>query len=406
VNTDAVAAIAASMQEIGQMNAVRLRAKTIVRGGILHDQFELIAGQHRYEAALLLQWEDIEAEIVEEDDLHAELSMIDENLCRAELSPADRAVYTARRKAIFLQLHPETGHGKSSPNKDDKLSSFPEQTASATGRDKRTIQRDAERGEKISERALRMLSGTRLDTGVTLDRIKRLPTDMQETWVNAALADEKRIQAEAKDIRAAKQKLRHTVRLSHMTLVAEAGKPMAGPIKRKCSVIYADPPWKFGVHSEVTGREKSAENHYPTMDTAAISALFDELGDPATRDAVLFMWATNPMLPEALTVMAAWGFKYVHHWIWDKEVAGTGYWGRDRHELLLIGRRGEPATPLPGTQPETVYRERKGRHSAKPDWYAEQIERLYPGVPKLEMFCRAPRAGWDVWGFETGEVAA
>jgi len=81
-------------------------------------------------------------------------------------------------------------------------------------------------------------------------------------------------------------------------------------------------------------------------------------------------------------------------------VAGTGFWGRDRHEMLLIGRRGDVAAPLPGSQPETVYREKKGRHSAKPEFFAETIERLYPGIARLELFCRTPRPGWDAWGFE------
>jgi N6-adenosine-specific RNA methylase IME4 len=136
------------------------------------------------------------------------------------------------------------------------------------------------------------------------------------------------------------------------------------------------------------------------MPTDEICGLFEEIGDPAKRDAVLFLWATNPMLQDALRVMAAWGFTYVHHWIWDKEIAGTGYWGRDRHELLLIGKRGNPVPPLPGSQPETVYRERKGRHSAKPDHFAEQIERLYPDMLRLELFCRTPRPGWRAWGYE------
>jgi N6-adenosine-specific RNA methylase IME4 len=217
--------------------------------------------------------------------------------------------------------------------------------------------------------------------------------------------EEKAICARAKEIRRERQEKRHEGRLLHMTLVAEAGKPTAGKISKRYGVYYADPPWKFGVHSEVTGREKSAENHYPTMTTEEIIALFTELAADMPRDAVLFCWATNPMLRDGLAVLDAAGFTYVHHWIWDKEIAGTGYWGRDRHELLLIGRRGEPATPLPGTQPETVYRERKGAHSAKPDWFAEQIEKLYPGVPKLEMFCRSPRPGWDAWGFEAGNQA-
>jgi len=207
--------------------------------------------------------------------------------------------------------------------------------------------------------------------------------------------------AGAKQMRADTQKLRHTVRLAHMEMTAAKGVATAGAVGRKYSVLYADPPWKFGVRSEVTGREKSAENHYPTLGTDEIVELMTGL-DCAAEAAVLFLWATNPMLRDALRVLAALGFDYVHHWIWDKEIAGTGYWGRDRHELLLIGRRGDVATPLPGTQPDTVHRERKGRHSAKPEFFAETIERLYPGVPKLELFARTARPDWDAWGFEAG----
>ncbi len=213
----------------------------------------------------------------------------------------------------------------------------------------------------------------------------------------------------AKIIRAEQQKAAHAVRLAHMDMVAERGRTNApAKLARKYPIYYLDPPWRFGVRSEVTGREKSAENHYPTMTTDEIVALLVDLigGD---EPGVIFCWGTNPMLPDALRVMDACGFTYVHHWIWDKEVAGTGYWGRDRHELLLIGRRGDVAAPLPGTQPETVHRERKGGHSAKPGYFAEQIERLYPGIAKLELFCRSPRHGWDAWGFEaapTDEVTA
>ncbi|WP_113154764.1 MT-A70 family methyltransferase [Nitratireductor sp. OM-1] len=210
----------------------------------------------------------------------------------------------------------------------------------------------------------------------------------------------------AKLLRAEEQKTRHSVRLAHMEMIAERGASTAPEkVSRLYPVIYADPAWRYSVRSEETGREKSAENHYPTMPTEEICGLLAKLGGVAARDAVLFLWATNPMLLDGLRVIQAWGFTYVHHWIWDKEVAGTGYWGRDRHELLLIGRRGDAVAPLPGTQPETVHRERKGRHSAKPEFFAETIERLYPDMARIELFCRSPRAGWDAWGFEAGEVA-
>ncbi|WP_083246741.1 MT-A70 family methyltransferase [Mesorhizobium sp. SEMIA 3007] len=272
--------------------------------------------------------------------------------------------------------------------------------------------REAARRLSISQRAV--IAAKRIRDHGTEELVEAIRDGRVSVHAGEALSDlaveaqrevlareEKQIVARAKEIRAARQKLRHTVRLAHMDLVATKGRATApGELKRKYPVGYADCPWRFGVRSEVTGREKSAENHYPTMTTDEIIELFRKL-DPFTENAVLFLWATNPMLLDGLRVLEALGFTYVHHWIWDKEVAGTGYWGRDRHEILLIGRRGDVAAPLPGSQPETVHRERKGKHSAKPDFFAETIERLFPGIARLEMFCRSPRPGWDAWGYES-----
>lgn len=89
--------------------------------------------------------------MVEDDDLHAELAMIDENLCRAELSPADRAAQTARRKAIYLELHPETaehvagGRGNSTAANFAAVPAFATATSEATGKAERTVRLDAER---------------------------------------------------------------------------------------------------------------------------------------------------------------------------------------------------------------------------------------------------------------------
>ena len=55
------------------------------------DLYEVVAGSHRLQAADLLGWTEIAAVVALDDDLHAELAMIDENLVRAELSPVDRA---------------------------------------------------------------------------------------------------------------------------------------------------------------------------------------------------------------------------------------------------------------------------------------------------------------------------
>lgn len=128
-------------------------------------------------------------------DLHAELSMIDENLCRNELSPAERAVQTARRKEIFEQLNPEVAHGGNSGPSGQFVhtakSSFSEETAKATGKDERSVRRDAERGTKVIGEVIDMITGTKLDTGTYLDKLKRLTPNEQVTAAKRDLAQEK-----------------------------------------------------------------------------------------------------------------------------------------------------------------------------------------------------------------------
>ena len=158
-------------------------------------------------------------------------------------------------------------------------------------------------------------------------------------------------------------------------------------------VILADPPWQFEVRSE-KGEDRSASNHYQTMPTAEICARLA----PATDDAVLYLWATAPMLPDALQVMGAWGFTYKSHAVWVKSKAGLGFWFRGQHELLLVGTRG--SMPLPEVVPSSLIEGATRRHSAKPSSAYQMIEAAYPELSKLEMFVRNSRPGWSKWGNE------
>lgn len=179
---------------------------------------------------------------------------------------------------------------------------------------------------------------------------------------------------------------------------------LALPDKRY-GVIYADPPWRFEPMSRDTGLDRSADNHYPCAGTEEIRGLaVDEL---AADDAALFLWATVPMLPDALLVMTAWGFAYRSHVIWKKvypgNQKGTGYWFRNEHELLLVGARGKVPAPAPGTQWGSVINAPVGRHSEKPGQFRQLIETYYPSLPRIELFGRAAAEGWDVWGYEAPE---
>jgi N6-adenosine-specific RNA methylase IME4 len=145
--------------------------------------------------------------------------------------------------------------------------------------------------------------------------------------------------------------------------------------------------------------DRAADNHYGTMDLAAIKAL----KVPAAKHCALLLWSTTPMLLQALEVMLAWGFEYRSKCVWVKDRIGTGYWWRSQHETLLLGVKGRMPAPAPGTRFPSVIHAPRGRHSVKPAVFAEMIEAMFPAASKLEMFQRgAVRAGWDVWGAESG----
>jgi len=164
-------------------------------------------------------------------------------------------------------------------------------------------------------------------------------------------------------------------------------------------VIVADPEWRFEPYSRDTGMDRAADNHYPTSATDAIC--HRDVASIAADDCVLFLWATVPMLPDALAVMAAWGFAYKSHAIWAKDRIGTGYWFRNRHEILLVGTRGSIPAPAMGTQSESVIDAPVGAHSTKPEIFLEMIEAYFPNLPKIELNRRGPpRDGWAAWGFE------
>lgn len=169
--------------------------------------------------------------------------------------------------------------------------------------------------------------------------------------------------------------------------------------QQKFGVIYADPEWRFEVFSRETGLDRSAENHYPCSSLETIKNR--SVAEIAAPDCVLFLWATRPMLPQALDVMAAWGFSYKSCCVWVKDRVGTGYWFRDDAELLLVGTRGDIPAPAPGTQGNAAICAPVAEHSAKPEAFAEMIEALFPTIPKIELNRRgAARPGWSAWGNE------
>ena len=164
----------------------------------------------------------------------------------------------------------------------------------------------------------------------------------------------------------------------------------------KFRTIVADPPWSYRTPRAGAKGRSGAASKYPVMKLNAIKAIpIDQI---AARDAVLFLWATVPMLPEAFEVLAAWGFKYKTSVFWHKVGRfGMGWWFRGAVEVCLVGARGK-AKALRCQKPNIIEAWPR-EHSRKPDEFFDLIDPVTPG-PKVELFARAKRDGWFSWGNE------
>lgn len=168
-------------------------------------------------------------------------------------------------------------------------------------------------------------------------------------------------------------------------------------------LIMIDPPWRFELYS-AKGEEKSAQAQYATMSLDDIAAL--PVADLAAPDCLLWMWATAPLLPRQIEIMARWRFRYVTSGVWVKTTVtgktafGTGYVLRNAHEPFLIGAIGEPKTQR---DVRSVVMGQTREHSRKPDSAYAAAERLVPNARRADLFSREHRKGWDSWGDEAGK---
>jgi ParB-like chromosome segregation protein Spo0J/N6-adenosine-specific RNA methylase IME4 len=429
---DKVDEFAESMRDRRLINPITVRR--LDDGG-----HRLIAGHHRLEAARKLGWEGIPAIIFKGiDAVDAELLEIDENLVRADLTPAEQAAHHKRRKELHEQKHPETKRTATLKRGQEKAPSrqngetenrYTRDTAEKTGASERTVQRHVERGTSIPN--VSELAGTCLDQGAELDalaKLKDVAPDRQANLIEQAKAGEKvSALAEIKKVQRAKRE----AELGH----AQAAGNLKLPDQRY-GVILVDWPRKPLAYSDETGADRSPANHYAVHDFAwAINVLAPMIDKLAAPDCMLAFWSTAASLLDDIEIMAEAGFcalrprdtaghllrdksggplepvspgggSYRSHQVWDKQAIGLGRWFRDRHELLLVGVRGTFPAPAPGTQGQSLFSERRGKHSAKPEFVADELDRLWPSLPKIELFRRGQaRAEWAAWGNEANVAA-
>lgn len=217
--TEAVDKLASSIRDVGLIQPITVKQRTILSGGLSEQGFQIVAGHHRVAACRALGWTEIDAIVIEAGEhLQAELIEIDENLCRSELTNSQRAKAVKRRKEIWEALHPvrqrfDSGfdalgtvegpmteeeereqvaqvappvakHGRAQ----DK--GFAADTAQISGESKAAINRHLARAKALGD-DLDKVTGTSLDKGVELDALKAMTPEQRAPLIERAQAGEK-----------------------------------------------------------------------------------------------------------------------------------------------------------------------------------------------------------------------
>lgn len=170
--------------------------------------------------------------------------------------------------------------------------------------------------------------------------------------------------------------------------------------KGKYRVIYADPPWSYGVQKEGHG---GVTDHYDTLSLQQICDL--PVRDLADKECVLFLWITVPLLESVFTVLKAWGFEYKTLYVWDKVRSNIGSYCFVNCELLLVATKENTALPPDGKKlfDNVVSIERSGKHSEKPEFFREMIDATYQFGNRIELFARKTVNNWEVWGNDVSQ---
>lgn len=181
------------------------------------------------------------------------------------------------------------------------------------------------------------------------------------------------------------------------------------PNPAKFNVIYADPPWKY--RDKANAGKRGAEFKYPCL---SLPELIDFqvngrcVYDIAAEDSACFLWTTGPMMPDALKLLASWGFAYKNvsfNWVKTTKTGkewhwGMGYYTRSNPEYVLLGIRGRMADKRVSKSVHSVVKAPIGKHSAKPALVRDRIVELFGDIPRIELFARERVKGWSAHGLE------
>ena len=182
---------------------------------------------------------------------------------------------------------------------------------------------------------------------------------------------------------------------------------------KKFDIIYADPPWNYNgkLQYDKSSKDKekidlskrifisTADFKYPTLKTSELMKI--PISAISKDDSLLFMWATNPHLAQAIELGKAWGFDYrTVAFVWDKMNHNPGQYTLSNCELCLVFKRGRIPKPRGARNVQQLIRSPRQEHSKKPIEVMKRIERMFPNQERIELFARKKVKGWSAWGLD------
>jgi len=397
LNEEKIRDLANSFKLLGQLQPI-----------VINQDYTLLAGLHRLEAAKLLGWETIKAEVISGSQLEDELIEIDENLIRNDLTVLEQAELLQRRNEILKELglrvkngdnqfstgRPTVGHPvDNTKNGDDQLSTdYP-----MVERLKTTSDIAQEVGISRSSLFNRLQIAQNLVPEVK-DKIRNTPIADSTTQLLelARLKPEEQIEV-AKHLENKKtvaEAIQEHRREKIKKQLEEISAKPVNPVTKKYDVIVIDPPWEMKkIERDVAPNQ--VEFDYPTMTVDEIKNI--EL--PAKDDCHIWLWTTQKYLPDAFQIFEHWGVKYICTFVWHKQ-GGFQPFGLPQYncEFILYGRKGTPEF-FDLKDFKVCFEAPRAGHSVKPDYFYEMVKRVTAGS-RLDMFGRRRIDGFDSWGKE------
>jgi N6-adenosine-specific RNA methylase IME4 len=183
--------------------------------------------------------------------------------------------------------------------------------------------------------------------------------------------------------------------------------------KKEYDIIYADPPWDYNGKMQFDKTSTTKENldfsrkifissatfKYPTLKLEELIKL--PLNNIMKENCLLFMWATNPQLENAIKLGKAWGFEYkTIAFIWNKMNHNPGQYTLSNCELCLVFKHGKIPKPRGARNVQQLVSVPRQAHSVKPVEVINGITAMFPTQKKIELFSRRKFRGWDSWGLD------